>query len=58
MTEERERPAEDEERELEAERVREERTDDLPSQRNVNSPEGGRPPHQTDWDRPSERDRQ
>ena len=40
----------DEERELEAERVREERKNDLPSQRNVNSPEAGRPPRDTDWD--------
>jgi hypothetical protein len=56
MAEERQTPG-DEEREIEAERVREERKEDLPSQRNVNSPEGGRPPRDTDWDRPTERDR-
>lgn len=35
----------------EAERVKRERKDELPSQRDTESPEGGRPPHETEWER-------
>jgi hypothetical protein len=32
--------------------VLEQRRDELPSQRNVNSPDAGRPPRDTEWLRP------
>ncbi|HET7427884.1 MAG TPA: hypothetical protein VFJ66_00430 [Gaiellales bacterium] len=47
-----ERPdREAQEREQEAEEVLERRRDDLPSQRNVNSPEAGRAPRDTEFER-------
>ena len=48
-----ERPAhEAEERGQEASDVRERRRDDLPSQRDVNSPEAGRAPRDTEFEHP------
>lgn len=52
MTEPRKTPqAENEERAREAERVAGGRKDDLPSQRDTESPESGRPPAGTEWER-------
>jgi hypothetical protein len=42
---------EKDERAREAERVVDERKDDLPSQRDTESPESGRPPEGTQWER-------
>jgi hypothetical protein len=41
-----------EEREQEASEVLKRRRDDLPSQRNVNSPEAGRAPRDTEFEHP------
>ncbi|HYW28232.1 MAG TPA: hypothetical protein VE824_00380 [Gaiellales bacterium] len=41
------------EREQEASEVLERRRDDLPSQRNVNSPEAGRAPRDTEFEHPN-----
>jgi hypothetical protein len=47
------RPAPDErEREQDGAEVLERRREDLPSQRNVNSPEAGRPPRDTEFEHP------
>jgi hypothetical protein len=45
-----------EEREQEAEDVRDRRREDLPSQRNVNSPEAGRAPRDTEFEHPHKDD--
>lgn len=44
-------PRNPDEREQEAERVLRERKDDLPSQRDTESDESGRPPRDTQWER-------
>jgi hypothetical protein len=45
-----------EEREQEAEDVLDRRREDLPSQRNVNSPEAGRAPRDTEFEHPHKDD--
>jgi hypothetical protein len=47
---------EGDEREQEAAEVRDRRREDLPSQRNVNSPEAGRPPRDTEFEHPDKDD--
>lgn len=44
-------PKSAEARKREAERVARERKGDLPSERDTESPEGGRPPRGTEWER-------
>jgi hypothetical protein len=44
-------PDGNEERAREAERVVRERGRELPSERDTESPEGGRPPRDTEWER-------
>jgi hypothetical protein len=44
-------PRDPKRRKREAERVEHERRDDLPSQRDADSPESGRPPRGTQWER-------
>ena len=51
MTDRRTTPQTKEKRRREAERVEREHKDDLPSQRDTESPEGGRPPSGTEWER-------
>ncbi len=46
-------PIEDEPRREQASDAVERRRDDLPSQRNVNSPEAGRPPRDTEFEHPA-----
>jgi hypothetical protein len=52
MTDPRKTPPDgNEERAREAERVVRERGRELPSERDTESPEGGRPPRDTEWER-------